>query len=195
MSFVFRPPFAKSSLGYSCHQSRVGTEVLALKTITFLYDQPEDRILAVVNANSEKAWSCWLTRRLVLGLLPKLTEFMTRTSKLVQRGATEARAELARFEREAALVETAGSLSMTPRHVTKAKASTAELLTSITLNSVGRNFQIQLSGAGGGGAAASVKRSDVQRILQLLQDATVKAGWSDNVGGQLAQATKAIVRH
>jgi hypothetical protein len=57
----------------------------ALKTVTFLYVPPEDRIAGAINAGHPDAWSCWLTRRLALAVLERATDYIANTSNLAQR--------------------------------------------------------------------------------------------------------------
>ena len=47
-----------------------------LTSVTFVYAMQEDRILAAINPGHPEAWSCWLTRRLVLTLLERSVEFL-----------------------------------------------------------------------------------------------------------------------
>src|ERR1700694_4153170 len=54
--------------------------VRALKSVNFSYVAEEDRVLAAINPGDPEAWSCWLTRRLVLALLERAAEFLASTS-------------------------------------------------------------------------------------------------------------------
>src|SRR4029079_9919188 len=88
-----------------------------LRSITFAYDPREDRVLAVVNPGHPPTWSCWLTRRLARSLLDNGEKLLASTSTLVQRAAPEARREVAAFEREAAVANTAPAMSVTPPEI------------------------------------------------------------------------------
>ena len=90
-----------------------------LKTVTFVYGTREDRMLAAINAGNPEAWSCWLTRRIVLVLLERAEGLLANTSALAQRAPAEARGELVAFERDAAIANTAKSMSRTPPDVLK----------------------------------------------------------------------------
>ena len=61
--------------------------VRVLKSINFSCVAAEDRILAAINPGVPEAWSCWLTRRLVLALLDRTSEFLASTSPVVQQPA------------------------------------------------------------------------------------------------------------
>ena len=151
-----------------------------LKSVTFVYGSREDRILAAINAGSPEAWSCWLTRRLVLVLLERAAELVASTSALAQRAPAEARGELVAFERDAAIVNTAKAMSRTPPDVLKTSGATAELVDRLTISSQGDNFRMELRGESGDGAASVVARAELQRILQMLQTEVAKANWSVN---------------
>ena len=149
-----------------------------LKSVTFVYATREDRVLAAINAGSPEAWSCWLTRRLVLVLLERAAGLVTNTSALAQRAPAEARGELVAFEREAAIVNTAKAMSKTPPNVLQTSAPKAELVDRVTISSQGESFRMELVGEGGEGAAGVVARAELQRILQMLQTEVIKAQWS-----------------
>ena len=148
-----------------------------LKSITFAYNTPEDRILAAINPGRPEAWSCWLTRRLVLALVSRSQEFVANTSPLVQRASVEQRGELVAFEREAAIVKTAQAMSHTPPEVVKSAVPTAELAQRVTIASQGDNLRLEIRGVAWGGADGTVTRPEFQRILQMLQQEVIKSGW------------------
>ena len=154
------------------------TPLLILKSITFAYDPREDRVLAVVNPGQTPSWSCWLTRRLVLSLLDNGTKFLANTSPLVQRAAPEARREVAAFEREAAVANTAPAMSVTPPEVLKMTVAAAELVHQVTLTQHGERVRMEIHGVAGGGSEAGLTRAELQRILDMLHAEVVKAGWS-----------------
>ena len=149
----------------------------ALKTVTFVYDTKEDRILAAINAGHPEAWSCWLTRRLVLTLLERAAEFISSTSALAQRAPADFRGEFVAFERDAAIAKTAGAMSNTPADVLKSSATAAELAERLTISNLGDRFRLELCGQSGGGAGGAPTRAELQRILQMLQAEVAKAGW------------------
>ena len=152
-------------------------KLLILKSITFVYDTREDRILAVVNAAHPPSWSCWMTRRLVLALLQNAEKFLTTTSTLAQRAAPAVRHEVAAFEREAAVAKTAAAMSQTPRNILNTTVAAAELLQQVTLGQQGERIRMELRGMAGGEAKAGLTRAELQRILQMLREEVAKAGW------------------
>jgi hypothetical protein len=172
-----------------------GLPLLALKTITFIYDNREDRILAAVNAGIADSWSCWLTRRMALGVLAKADEFVSQTSKLLQNATAETRDQLMTFEREAALAQTALSLTCTPKDVIANTSRATELLRAVTLNKRGERYEIDLRGAAGGGAIATLNRAEVQRVMQMLQDVVVTAAWSGASERSLSESSLKRVHH
>ena len=166
-------------LQFAIFSSRLnGVPLLILKSITFAYDPREDRVLAVVNPGHPPTWSCWLTRRLVLSLLDNGGKFLASTSTLVQRAAPEARREVAAFEREAAVANTAPAMSVTPPEVLKMTVATAELVHQVTLTQQGERMRMELRGVAGGGSEAGLTRAELQRVLQMLHAEVAKAAWS-----------------
>lgn len=147
-----------------------------LKTVTLAYNAPEDRLLAVINAGMVEAWSGWLTRRLVLMLIAKTEELVTRTSPLAQKAPPNVRPDVVAFERDAAIVNTAKSMSQTPAAVIQPSTAVAELVHQVTVSKQGDNFRVELRGAVGG-AAGMMNRADLQRIVQMIQVEVAKAGW------------------
>jgi len=151
--------------------------VRVLKSINFSYVAVEDRILAAINPGGAEAWSCWLTRRLVLALLDRTSEFLASTSPVVQQVPAAVRGELATFEREAAMASTARAMSTTPADVIKASKIAAELAEGLKISSQPNGFRVELQGEKGVGAAGLFTRAELQRFLQMLQAEVAKASW------------------
>jgi hypothetical protein len=151
--------------------------VRALTSITFIYQVKEDRVLAAINAGHAEAWSCWLTRRLVLALLERAGEFVASTSAMAQRAPASFRGEFVAFEREAAIATTAKAMSKTPDDVLKSSAIAAELADRVTISNQGDRFQLDLFGESGEGATGVLTRAEIQRVLRMLQTVVAKAGW------------------
>ena len=149
----------------------------ALKTVAFAYDAKEDRILAGINLGQADAWSCWLTRRLVLALLEQVPRFVERTSSSAQQTPMEFRHDLIAFEREAALATTASSMGRTDDAHMKASAASAELADRLTISVQGDKFRLELKGNREGTAAGAIKRAQLQRILQMLYEEVTRASW------------------
>jgi len=151
--------------------------VRVLKSINFSYVAAEDRILAAINPGGPEAWSCWLTRRLVLALLDRTSEFLASTSPVVQQVPAAVRGELATFEREAAMASTAKAMSTTPADVIKASKIAAELAEGLKISSQPNGFRVELQGEKAVGAAGLFTRAELQRFLQMLQAEVAKASW------------------
>lgn len=149
----------------------------ALKTITFIYEQREDRVAAAINAGRPNAWSCWLTRRLSLALLNCAPDYLIKTSDLAQRASVEHRPEIAAFEHDAAIAETARAISQTPPEILKSSASSAELAERLTISPAGNRVRFELQGQSGETAVGVLTPAELQRIVQMLQDVVAKAGW------------------
>jgi hypothetical protein len=147
-----------------------------LRNITFVYVPREDRILAAVNAGHREAWSCWLTRRLALALLQRMTEYIAGKSDLAQRAPAELRGDMIAFERDAAMAKTQGSMSTTPADVLESTASWAELADRVTIAQQGDDYRLELHGQTDS-AAGLLKGPELQRMLQMLQIEVAKAAW------------------
>lgn len=148
-----------------------------LTNVTFVYAMREDRILAAINPGRPDAWSCWLTRRIVLALLDRFGEILEKTSALAQQAPAEVRKEVVAFEHAAAMAKTAERMSQTPADALNASASAAELVEQLSIGNQGDNFRLEFRGAKGGGAVGVLRRVGIQRISQMLQDQVAKAGW------------------
>jgi hypothetical protein len=149
-----------------------------LTTVTFVYDQREDRIAAAINAGRPEAWSCWLTRRLALALLERAAGYLSKTSDFANQAPAELRQEFAAFEREAALASTAGAMTKTPAETLKSSAAAAELADRLKISRNGKGgFKFELLGQSGEGAVGLLTRNEMQRMLQMLSGVVAKAGW------------------
>jgi hypothetical protein len=151
--------------------------VLALKTVTFIYSTPEDRIVAAINAGLPETWSCWLTRRLALALLERAADFVASKSALAQQAPAELRGDLVAFERDVAIASTAKAMSKTPDEILRSSVATAELADRVTIAIRGEKFQFELHGKNNAGAMGLVTQAELQRILQMLQSQVIDAGW------------------
>ena len=173
--------------------------VLALKSVNFSYVPEQDRILAAINPGGPEAWSCWLTRRVVLALLGRAAEFLASTSQAMRQAPANVRGELVTFEREVAMAKTAKAMSVTPADVIKASAREAELAVRVTISGQADSFRIELQGEKGGAAAGSFTRAEVQRVLQMLKVAVATADWlgspAEPAAPAAAEAGPKPVRH
>jgi hypothetical protein len=112
-----------------------------------------------------------------LAVLQRGTEYLVSTWDLAQRAPAEFRGEAMAFERDAAIAKTAPAMSNTPPAVLKASADAAELAERLTISREGDAFRLELRGQGEHGAAGSVNRAELQRVLQMLYTAIVQANW------------------
>src|SRR5271165_2039264 len=167
----------------------------ALTSVAISYDAQEDRVLVVTNPGRPEAWSCWLTRRLVLAALERAPKFLASTSPLAQRASGDHRGELVAFERDAALATTAKAMTATPSEVLKSSATAAELAERLMISNQADGFRVELRGYGGGGAVGVMTRAELQRMLRMLEDMVQKAGWANPVPPIAEAAAPKPVRH
>jgi hypothetical protein len=151
--------------------------VTVLKSANCSYVAEEDRVLAAINPGNPEAWSCWLTRHLVLALLECAAEFPASTSTLIRQAPADVRGELVTFDREASMATTAKAMSTTPADVIETSASAAELGVRLSISRQADDFRVELRGKRGGGAAGLFTRAELQRFLQMLQAEVTKADW------------------
>ena len=171
------------------HRDWEQVKVRVLTSVSFSYVMAEDRILAAVNSGDSDAWSCWLTRRLVLALLDRADKFLVTTSVLMKQAPSDVRDELIIFEREAAMASTAKKMSRTPPEVLAQRASAAELAERLTISSQGDRFRVELYGARQDGAAGYFARAELQRFFQMLQAQAAKADWLGTSAKSSAEPT------
>jgi hypothetical protein len=151
--------------------------VRELRSLTFVYEPQEDRILAVVNVSGADVWACWLTRRLILAVLEQARKAVESTSALAKKSAAEFRPDIIAFEQQAAMASTASAMKMTSINALKASAATRERAKQLTITHTGVKFRLELQGITGEAAAGVMGRADFHRILQMLEDEVRKAGW------------------
>ena len=175
--------------------------MLQLRTITFHYDPQQDRILAVINVGQEESWSCWLTRRMTVAAIAQVGRLVERTSELGKKANPEFRSDMLAFEKDAALVNTAKAVTLTPKASVKASASTTECAKRFSVTHVRQKFLLELEGASGEVAKALIARSVFQRVLRALEDEVAKADWLVDTGRDPGKqpppsaATPRMVRH
>jgi len=132
---------------------------------------------------------------MALAVLEKSEEFVSRTSRLLQKATAETLADLKTFERQAAMAQTAGSLSRTPNSVLAAQAGSAELLHKMAIKQLSQSsYQMQMGGSAGGNAVAMLNRGEFQRIMQMLHEVVSKAGWSA-AAEQISDSPLQTARH
>lgn len=165
------------------------------QSVTFSYDAVEDRIAAITDINSSSSPSFWLTRRMTLAFLRQASEHLERTSSAVAHAAADHRADVAAFEREAALAATAGALSPSGVQALaqgKVRAVRANSM-GFQPHGVGVRFILQADGLA---AASDWSRPLFLRILKVLEGEAAKAGWLDAASRSKAQAAPvSMVRH
>ena len=68
-------------------------------------------------------------------------------------------------------------MSQTPPEVLKSSTGAAELAERLTIAREQDAFRLELRGQSGNGAAGTVKREEITRILQMLHAVVAQAGW------------------
>jgi hypothetical protein len=168
-----------------------------LRSITFVYDLQQDRILAVINVGQVDNWACWLTRRMVLAALQQVRDLVERTSELAKNAGAEFRSDLIAFEREAALANTSGAVTQTPNESLKSSASTTERAHRLTVTYLGQQFRLELEGMSGEMVQGLIARPVFQRIIRSLEDEVDKAEWllTPMQGNSNPMLARAPIRH
>jgi hypothetical protein len=68
-------------------------------------------------------------------------------------------------------------MSQTAPEILKSSAAAAELADRLTITREQGAFRLELRGQSANGAAGVVKREELQRILQMLHNVVIQAGW------------------
>jgi hypothetical protein len=160
-----------------------------MSSLTFHYEQTEDRILAVVNIEDADTMSYWLTRRMTLNLIDHATPYLDKMSPVISKTPSNMRAELSEMERQVALARTADAVTSTPTEVVAPAAGTADLVMEVTIAKTGEEFALVLRGRNGH-ASVTWSRDHLQRIVAMLEELTAKAGWREGQSGAAVPVQK-----
>jgi hypothetical protein len=76
------------------------------------------------------------------------------------------------------MAQTAQAMSPTPQDVFRTPPADTELLETLTWSQRGERYQLEIKGNRGGGAVGVLTRSELQRIMQMLQEVVGKCGWT-----------------
>ena len=150
-----------------------------LNSITLHYDANEDRLLVAINAGSVDACGYWLTRRLALNLIQVANPYLDRMSPVVSKTPTALRGELATMEREVALASTQENVSQTPTAALESASVTAELALELNITQEQQGFRLKFRGRKGRETAVGCLRAELQRVIHMLEQEVVKAGWRE----------------
>jgi hypothetical protein len=153
--------------------------VHALKSVTPRYDAVEDRILLAINAGQDDAWACWLTRRMALGVLGRLNQYLDQTSAMAAKTPLEYRAEVVAMERQAAVAKTQKALSRVAGEQLAPLSAVGELAHELKLTPQDEGFLLSLKGHEGGQAQGTISRAELQTILLVIEQEVAKAGWRE----------------
>ena len=155
-----------------------------LKSVAPRYEQLEDRILLAINLGKDDEWSCWLTRRMTLGVLQRFNVFLDRTSAVTRRTSLEHRAEVAAMERDAAIESTRKAVKPIAKETIDGVASSGELAMELRLTPERKGLALEITGRAGNQARALLNRAQLRTILFLIQKEATKANWVPR-GGQI----------
>lgn len=148
-----------------------------VRSIALAYDAGQDRLFASVNPGAPDASAFWITRRLALDIVARLPPALAERSAAVQQAPAQFRPEVAAFERQAAVADTGSHFTQTPNDVLRRMVAAAELLVTLSLNVQADGVAVELRGERGAGASGVWTRADVQRLLHLIEQEVVRAGW------------------
>lgn len=151
----------------------------ASASITLRYDAYEDRLLVAIDAASSKALAFWLTRRLALRFIESANPSLDRISPVAINTPAELRGEVATMEREVALALTEKAVSQTPDTALETVSALAELAVELGIFVEPRGLRLKFRGRTGAEAAVGCSRAELQRILHMLEQEAVKAGWRE----------------
>lgn len=166
----------------TCSQPRSFSKSLEMRSpssITLHYDASEDRILVAIDAGAPEVAAYWLTRRLALNLVQAANPYLDRMSPVLSKAPTAVRRELATMEREVALATTYKNLRRTPDAVLKSASKLAELARELVITQSKQGFGLKFGGCKGRETIVGCSRSDLQRIIHMVEQEMAKANWHD----------------
>jgi hypothetical protein len=165
-----------------------------LNSITLHYDVNEDRLLVALNAGSAGAIGYWLTRRLTLNVIAAANPYLDRMSPVASKTPTALRGELATMEREVALASTQGSVSHTPPTALESAGVSADLAVELNIAGEGQGFRLRFRGRKGSEAAVGCLRAELQRVIHMLEQEALKAGWREAPPPAAPQADSSVTK-
>lgn len=149
-----------------------------LQQLQVTYAPQEDRILLRVNTTEREEFRFWLTRRLVLRLLPGLTRSLARQPDIGAHPDAEARREVFRFRREQALSRADFETTYQEGAESFPLGEQPVLVTGIRLRRREEDrWLLVLQPAGGQGTEILLKEDMVYSLQSLLLKTAEGAGW------------------
>jgi len=149
-----------------------------LQQLQVTYAPQEDRILLRVNTTEREEFRFWLTRRLVLRLLPGLTRSLARQPDIGAHPDPEARREVYRFRREQALARADFKTTYQEGAEQFPLGEQPVLVTGIRLHRREEDRWLMVLLPPGGQGTEIVLREDMVYSLQnLLLKTAEGAGW------------------
>ncbi|HYE51120.1 MAG TPA: hypothetical protein VEB20_16100 [Azospirillaceae bacterium] len=169
-------------------------EPFSIQTLTFGYDEFEDRLLlSCRTADGEDAATLMITRRMLRGLLRGATDFLARSSPTAGRAPVDYRDDVLAMEHQGAVAKSAqaqgASADRTPVPVQEHRI----LVVKLDLEPrAGGGYQLVLSDREGPRAGMALTRDEFHHILKTLADLARTGGWDlDREAGWIAPAAVA----
>lgn len=152
----------------------------SLQQLQVTYSPQEDRILLRVNTTEREEFRFWLTRRLVMQLLPGLTRSLATSPEVQTQPTGEARRELARFRHEKALAEADFDTAYREEAEAFPLGETPLLVTALQLRRREPGvWVLVLLPAQGQGSEIALKEPMVHSLASLLRKAAGGARWAE----------------
>ncbi len=120
-----------------------------------------------------------MTRRLALNLIQAANPYLNRMSSLLRKTPTELRAELATMERDVAMASTQRKVSQKPTAVLEGASVAAELAVELNISQIQQSFRLRFRGRKGSEAVVGCSRPELQRVIHMVEQEAVKAGWRE----------------
>lgn len=182
---------------------RISGPVRVARSVAFAFDKEEDRIRVMLNAqHPDEKFDLWLTRRLALPLLVRVTQDASARSSWTKGAAPEMAPGLFDAERRMSLVMTQDRMSRMPgpdapssRQGPPSAGSSAlvapALITSVSFRRATDDRHALVMSFGDGQIALPLSRRELLRLLTMLTGEVSRAGWTARPASRAAAPRKA----
>lgn len=153
-------------------------------SLNLAFNQPEDRLLLIVNDAKGPQDALLLTRRLTALFINGAAGLLTRSNAMASNVTDEVRNEILLMEHQGALPGDASSAKKSSaskpegEEEKRAQKIAPKLVNSISIKTNPQNFEIILRTKAPEPRSIALNRRDLHRVLELLKKKSEDAGWN-----------------
>jgi hypothetical protein len=177
---------------------QVSGPIRVARSVAFAYDKQEDRIRVMLKAlNPDEEFDLWLTRRLALPLLMRVTQDANAHSSWTKGAAPQMVPGLFDAERRMSLVMTQNRMSRMPGPDAPSlprrlpSAGSPALITGVQFKRAPDDRHALVMGFDDQQIALPLSRQELLRLLTMLGGEVTKAGWTAHPANRTTPARKA----